>query len=655
MNLLRNHNRFSFLYDGKSFTEYKFTKKQTEKDNVITTEYLLDDGLKITNVATKYPCGWEWVNYFENTSDKPSLMISDISDCDINLELPHEDETAFSTFITPFEETTQLYSPVGSTCSSEDFSVSVGTMKKQGTDGVLKLNSTVEITTTSGRSSEDKAPFFNIHKNGKGYIIAIGWTGQWFCNFTRNADDVLIKSGIMNTDFKMLPGEKFRTSSVVIMPYEGDVVSSQNKWRRFVKENFSLIGKKGRDSHGPLCALIWGGLESKKVLERIDVINKNNLPTDYVWMDAGWYGVDAQPSPDEFRDDWFLTTGDWRVSKHIHPDGLCDVSEKIHSSGKKFLLWFEPERVCKTSPIMKEHPEYFLPHRFPDRPDLLLNLGDDEAWEYCFKTLSEVIEKIGIDCYRQDCNCFPYGFFRYQESEDRKGVREIKYINGLYKLWDALLEKFPHLIIDNCASGGRRIDIETLRRSIPLWRSDAQCFANYPPEIAQCHTVNYGTWMPYSGSGTGRLYDTYRIRSSYSPAMAFAHGLTERENFGENEEEITLLKKHLDEYVKIRDYLTEDMYPLTQVSTRTDIWSATQYDRPENGDGMIQVFRRENSPYNTASFNLGNINTSKTYTFTDIDTNEEIVLNGNELITNGFEVKLKEKRSSKIYLYKRGL
>jgi hypothetical protein len=42
-------------------------------------------------------------------------------------------------------------------------------------------------------------------------------------------------------------------------------------------------------------------------------------------------------------------------------------------------------------------------------------------------------------------------------------------------MWDELRQRHPKLTIDNCASGGRRIDLETCSRSYPLWRSDTQC------------------------------------------------------------------------------------------------------------------------------------------------------------------------------------
>ena len=139
----------------------------------------------------------------------------------------------------------------------------------------------------------------------------------------------------------------------------------------------------------------------------------------------------------------------------------------------KFLLWFEPEHVKRNTPVAIEHPEYFL--EIPGKENLLLNLGKEEAWNYCCETISSMIEEIGIDCYRQDFNTDPLESWCKNDAPDRLGITEIKHINGLYRLWDTLLEKYPNLLIDNCASGGRRIDIETLRRSIPLWRSDYQC------------------------------------------------------------------------------------------------------------------------------------------------------------------------------------
>ena len=654
MEFLKNNRRFDFLYGGTAFSALDCTTEQTENENVLTTTYTFADGLKITNVAKKYGDAYEWVNWFENTSDQPTEIISELYDAAVSLPMPHEEPRPMSAYFPAFEEGTVIYAPIGSAQTFDEFCTFADRKTHNRFAGELRLGECRFFAASDGRSSEQNAPFFNVHKEGKGYIFAIGWTGQWNCYVSREEDAVTVKTKIEDTHFKLLPGEKIRTSSFVLLPYEGSVVESQNKWRRLVKEHFSLIGQEGRDAYGPLCASVWGGMKSTAVIERIETIKKNELPFDYLWMDAGWYGVDTPPSSDEFGCDWFGRVGDWRVSPLAHPNELKDVAEAAHKAGMKFLLWFEPERVRKGTHIFKEHPEYLIVlDEKTGANSTLLDLGNEDAWKFCFDLLSGMIEEIGIDCYRQDFNYSPLRFWRHKDQEDRKGIAEIKYITGLYRLWDALLEKFPHLLIDNCASGGRRIDIETLRRSIPLWRSDYECPANFLPEGAQCHSLSFNTWMPFSGTGTGRVYDTYRIRSAYGPALNATYAFVEREPFGDDPEKMAWLKTRLDEYLKVRPFMSEDFYPLTEVSDRTDVWCAAQFDRPEQGDGIVQIFRRENSPYETASFRLSGIDPSADYIFTDADDQTQTTVRGAELTEKGFCVALKEKRSAKIYFYKK--
>lgn len=482
-------------------------------------------------------------------------------------------------------------------------------------------------------------------------IFAIGWTGQWQCDLDRTENGLRIRTKIEDTNFRLFPGEKIRTSSVVIMSYTGSVAESQNQWRRLVKNEFSLIGKPGRDKEGVFCAGIWGGMSDSGVLSRIHTIQENELPFENIWMDAGWHGTDNKPSPDESEGNWPIYTGDWRINPIHHPNHLTDVAEAIQKAGLNYLLWFEPERAWGTTPITKEHPEYFLTAENQEDQNLLLNLGNESAWDYCFTTLSELIEKLNLHYYRQDFNMSPLAYWRSNDTEDRVGISEIKHIMGLYRLWDALLDRFPHLMIDNCASG-RRIDVETLRRSVPLWRSDAQCPANYPCEIAQTHNMSFSAWMPYSGTGSGREWgDWYRARSSYAGALTTQYSWSERESYGEDPEQIKWIREFGEEYLKVRPYFYGDVYPLTQISDRTDIWSAVQFDRPEQQDGIVQVFRREDAPYTDTSFRLGGIKSDCVYVFRDADTDAETEINGSELLEEGFKVHIPDKRCAKIYFY----
>ena len=157
--------------------------------------------------------------------------------------------------------------------------------------------------------------------------------------------------------------------------------------------------------------------------------------------------------------------------------------------------------------------------------------------------------------------------------------------------------------------------------------------------------------MPYSGTGTGRGYDVYRVRSAYAPGLAMQHAFSEREPFCDTPEAISFLKQYGQEYLKVRPFLTEDIYPLTECSDRTDIWCAVQYDRPQTGEGVIQIFRRERAPYETACFFLGGIQKEKQYHFWDAD-GGEFTACGSVLAQEGLRFTILTRRTAKLYFYK---
>lgn len=653
---LKNAPKFSFLIDGVSFRDVKHEVITENHENIHKVVYLFDGGLKLTNVLKLYPQydACEWVNYFENTGSEPCGIISELWDADVELPFaPSEKKLTGPAYLPADENVIKIYAPRGSEWSDKEFSCDVDRLCHNHYDHWLSEGSIRTYASFGGRSSDsENAPFFNVMHGKKpmGFIAAVGWTGQWNAYFERKEASVVFKSKIEDTSFRLLPGESFRTSSVTLMSYSGNMQEGQNKWRRFVKEVYSPIGKRSVPQNAPFCAGLWGGMSTEGCLSRIATVEKEKLPFDHYWMDAGWYGGGCSVSPDEYEGDWALHTGNWEINSFRHPDMLLDVTGEIKKSGKRFILWFEPERVRNNAPLFKEHPEYLL-FLNEDNPDALLNLGDSNAWKYCFDTLAELIERLNVSVYRQDFNFHPLNFWRKYDSPERIGITEIKHINGLYKLWDALLERFPRLLIDNCASGGRRIDIETLRRSVPLWRSDAQCPANPVPEITQAHAASHSMWMPYSGTSAGRVwFDTYRFRSAYAPAMSTNFTFSERNSFGDDPEKIAWFRQMCEEYLRVRPYLSCDVYPLTSPDAAKDIWSAIQYHDPESDSGVILAFRRENAPYSQAEFSLSGISAEKEYIFEDVDGETELI-SGKELTENGFSLTIKEKRASKLIFY----
>ncbi len=647
--MLKSDRRFSFKYDGEDFNLQNPKTNTTVSENTCTTEYVFADGLKVTNTATFYPefDAVEWLSWFENTGSEPTKIISEVWDSDIKLPFPKQSAHKFNAYVQDPKTATTLYYPQG---PGRLYHV------KEFCEAIKLLNvgdADFKLTTSGGRSSQGTGPFFNANFEGQGVAGAIGWTGQWHAAFSRGEEYLQIKSGIEKASFKLFPGEKIRTSSFVLMSYDGDFRDGQNKFKRLIKTHYSLVGKPGRDKTAPYCGGVWGGMSSEGVIKRVRFVKENRLPFEYIWMDSGWFGLYEKESPDEFTGDWFGHSGNWMANPKFHPDELCEVAKEINDAGMKFLLWIEPERAGIDSQLYKEHPEFFFDG--DEYGFKLLNLGCDEALNYVTELVSNIIKKLDLGCYRQDC-CFgpdyPLAFWRANEDPERIGINEIKHIMGLYKLWDTLLERFPNLMIDNCAGGGKRIDIETLRRSVPLWRTDYACSADFDPNGIQAQNLGFSTWLPYTGTSSSRVVcDPYRFRSSYTSAL-LSHSLwSEREGLL-TEAQTEWLAKFSNEYLRVRPYLSCDSYPLTKPSANDDVWCAIQYHRPEDDTGIMLVYRRENAPYNSASFILRGLNKNHMYTLTDADTNEKITVTHKHLTTYGITIKIKQNRTAKLYYIK---
>ena len=638
MEFLKKNKRFSFKLDGVDAFETDHSVNTMEKGTAFVTEYVFGGTLKLTNSARKIEkfSAYEWVNRFENISDKNSGMVSELYDVDFILPWEHTDVRGRTPWQAKAEEHTTVHATRGSNSGFVDFS---------DEERLIFPGNTFSYSSIGGRSTDGYAPYFNIHKNGHGLIFGLGWSGQWRASIELGCDEIKIKAKIEDTDFFILPKESFRTLSITMMEYDGTVADGQNLWRSLLKEEYSKT--LTRVGNLPICASFWGGLESDEVIKRINLFADSKAPFTHIWMDAGWCGIDTDPTFDEFTGNWYEKVGDWRISSKIHPNGLKDVAKAAHDRGFKFILWFEPERAKLSSPVVSEHPEYFLSDEGSNK---LVNLGNPEAYEYITSTVFKMIDRIGIDCYRQDFNFRPLPFWRANDPEHRRGMTEILHINALYRFFDEMLERFPNLIIDNCASGGRRLDMELMKRSFPLWRSDAQCPADPTPEFTQVNNVNFSRWLPYTGTGCGRLYDDYLMRSSYASGMGSNFGFSKHDVFYDEEWKLAWIKKRIEELHSVRKYFAGDLYMLTAPTVDNTAWCASQWHLSDTDEGMIQIFKRSESPYIEASFALSGIDDEKLYEVKDLD-GDSTLISGAEL-KRGFSVTISERRVAKIYIYK---
>ena len=237
MDFLRDHHRFSFLYGRNDFWNCAMDVKVTTDGDCLITECTLFDGLRVTNVAREYGKygAFEWVNWFENTSGQPSEIVSELCDCDCELPFEEDVPRPWTAYLPDSSKALKVYAPSGSTWELDEFYCDVDKNVGGQFPNHLFPGEFRKYAASGGRSSEKRAPFFNINRREKGVIAAIGWTGQWNCRIDRTQSGVRFRSGVEAAAFRLLPGEKIRTSSIVLMPYDCSYTASQNRWRRLVK------------------------------------------------------------------------------------------------------------------------------------------------------------------------------------------------------------------------------------------------------------------------------------------------------------------------------------------------------------------------------------------------------------------------------------
>jgi alpha-galactosidase len=191
--------------------------------------------------------------------------------------------------------------------------------------------------------------------------------------------------------------------------------------------------------------------------------------------------------------------------------------------------------------------------------------------------------------------------------------------------------------------------LETLRRAVPLLRSDYPV-SDFTPHGAtgqQSQTWGISLWMPYHGTGAP-LSDPYTMRSSFVPAYRLGWDTS---NQGIDH---ALLRKTVEDFRQVEKCLLGDFYPLTPYSTGEDVWLGWQSDVPEQGEGMVQVFRRRTSFYESARLKLRGLEAEATYAVTNLDDSAaRQELTGGELMEKGLRVDIPTQPGAAIFTYRK--
>ena len=633
---------FSFIYGGKPSTELLRAWKQTRevrKLDARRSEHTLRltdprSPLVLRCVAVEYHDfpAVEWTLHFRNTGNSDTAIIENIQALDLSPRRGGEKE-----FL--------LHHCAGASSKRSDYAP---------LETPLGPRASRRFAPRGGRPANGGWPYFNLQWGDRGVIVAIGWPGQWTAEFARDkADGIRIRAGQERTHFKLLGGEEVRTPLVVLLFWQDrDWIDSQNLWRRWMMAH--SMPKPGGKLPPPMALgssyRVFAEMTKATEQNQITFLNRylaERLKIDYWWMDAGWYPCGGK---------WQLT-GTWEVDRARFPRGLAAVSTRAHANGIKTLLWFEPERVAPGTWLYANRRDWLLPATKAPRGRGLLNLGNPAARKWLTNHVDRLMRDQGIDLYRQDFNMDPLALWRGNDAKDRQGITEIRHITGYLAHFDELLKRRPGMMIDSCASGGRRNELETMRRAVPLWRSDYA----YNPSGMQCLTYGISLWLPYHGTaniarGDAGYYarksdraaapvEPYAFWSTCAPANNFVFDMRSRDI------DYDALRRLFAQRRKIAPNYYGDYYPLTPYSQRTDAWMAWQFNRPAAGKGMVQAFRRAAARKASASLKLRGLDPKAQYKLTELVSGRTWKARGSDLLSGGLNVSIPAKPGAAIIVY----
>ena len=520
----------------------------------------------------------------------------------------------------------------------------------------------IRLTPTSGTSCEGAFPYMTLHGVDRELRIAIGWPTKWVAELSPVDNGVSFLCGQDRCYTVLHSGECFRTPRLNIMVYtkNNDTFRGINLWRRWYLKHI-LPRENGQPIH-PKLVLHYnnadghpehtGSTEENQIHALKEYLRRGMKP-DIWWIDAGWYPCDYH----------WTHTGTWVPDPIRFPNGLAPIGKFCEENDIQFLLWFEPERVREGEALDREHPEWLLSKKAygeDEKVNRLFNLGNPEALNWLINHVDRLIKSSHVAIYRQDFNFDPSPIWMDNESENRIGMFENLHAQGYLAYWDALLLRNPGLLIDSCASGGRRNDLETMRRAVPLHYTDVG-YGHHP--IKQKQHREMFEWIPYfrahnmnwdnveDGSyNDGSWMKSTRPTDEFAFHCALAPALTSMYTYYDSETHFEV-GRCMDEIWReaAELELSGDYYPMTECRCDAHDWYAMQFDNVEERRGFVQIIRNTLVESDQFMVKLPYIHANTTYTLTDRRRGISYKLTSDQL-ADGFEIKL-SKRSGMILFY----
>ena len=178
---------------------------------------------------------------------------------------------------------------------------------------------------------------------------------------------------------------------------------------------------------------------------------------EYFVVDAGWFAT--------LQETWWTSVGEWKESPDRFPNGgFVKVMDHIRTKGMVPGLWLEMEVVGITSPVAKKLPDAWFfqrdGRRVIDHGRYQLDYRNPEVRKHADGILDRVIRDYGVGYIKNDYNINAGPGTNFQADALGDGLLDH---NRAFLAWmDSVMERHPGLVVENCASGGMRMDYASL-------------------------------------------------------------------------------------------------------------------------------------------------------------------------------------------------
>ncbi len=332
------------------------------------------------------------------------------------------------------------------------------------------------IGSRRGISSHQHNPFIILaqdkttEEHGSCYGMSLVYSGSFKAEAELDQmDQTRLLMGIQDEMFSwpLEPGEKFQAPEVV-MSYSGEGLTklSQNYHDTY---RHHLCRGKYKTEPRPVLINNWEATYFDFNGDKIVDIARQaaGLGVEMMVLDDGWFGK---------RDNDISGLGDWTVNEEKLGGSLENLVERVRALGMKFGIWMEPEMVSEDSDLYRAHPDWAfqIPGRQPvrSRHQLVLDFSRDEVVEHIYKQMCAVLDRAPIAYLKWDMNRSICDVYSASAAATGQGSVLHRYVLGVYRLLEGLLERYPELLIEGCSGGGGRFDAGMLYYTPQIWCSD---------------------------------------------------------------------------------------------------------------------------------------------------------------------------------------